>query len=184
MNASSSTFRIYGLIVLCAALVIAVYVWPAHARRAELGARIEESRGRVAQIPAVRGELEQMRATLERLRGTAAQTLKQIPDSPNQFALLDALGPKNSDIVIQEQTFARAVEANGASCMSLPVNLELVGGFADIFDLVRRIETLPRLVVIREMDLSSAEETGNGRVSANLGLDVIYARASGYSQPE
>ncbi|HSH67106.1 MAG TPA: type 4a pilus biogenesis protein PilO, partial [Bacteroidia bacterium] len=70
--------------------------------------------------------------------------------------ILETLGlrPKNSDIVIQEQTFARAVEANGASCMSLPVNLELVGGFADIFDLVRRIETLPRLVVIREMDLS------------------------------
>jgi Tfp pilus assembly protein PilO len=145
------------------------------------GLRREASRleDRVRRDDDGEAELRRLESRLEEVRAEAERRLRVIPAESGVADLIRQLSGLLSTLSIEEReiTTGAATRAEHASLM--PMSVSLTCGFLSVYDVVRWVESLPRLVRVQRLRVTSADrEPGTGGpVEAEILLDVFYAPA-------
>lgn len=160
--------------------VTAFFTWPHYAQASDLSrasALLEEKIGHLEDVEA---DLERRSGELVSLHEQQAIACRTVPDHPDVANLMQHLSIGVDGETVLDQTFTvrgRADRAGDARFEILPLVVELETTFDNIFDVVRRVERLERLVRItsltmtcRDIDFKQARPT----LRAAIGMDVVY----------
>ncbi|MCH2136333.1 MAG: type 4a pilus biogenesis protein PilO [Phycisphaerales bacterium] len=140
---------------------------------------------KIVDLAGAQGTLDE---ATERLRLAGARQVaecRRVPPVADVAGLMQALSLDVDGHEVHDQTFTVADAPSPLSehYESLPLQLEVVGAFEGIWDVLERAETLPRLVRVSGLDISSTarrdESPGTRPLRAVLSLDVVYAPPGG-----
>ena len=132
------------------------------------------------------GAKETLDNATERLRAAGAKQraeCREVPDMADVAALMQALSLEVDGRRVHDQTFTVADAPSELSehYEALPLELEVVGDFNGIWDVLERAELLDRLVRVSGLDITSTarrdDAPGTKPLRAVLSLDVVYAPA-------
>ena len=159
------------------------FTWPQWTIGSTHAHRVDELNRKIVDLAGAKGTLD---AATERLRKAGEQQASQcreVPDTADVATLMQALSLEVDGVRVHDQTFtvADAPWSLSEHYEGLPLELELVGGFDGIWDVLERAESLPRLVRVSGLDIASTARRDDGPgtkpLRAVLSLDVVYAPA-------
>lgn len=169
-----------GGLVLVVALGVGVFIAPGYQRSSRLAHEIDRFQAELKKPnsgPEVIGKLTKQ---LETLRSLSDRRMTPIPQESDVAglmtdlsAMLDSLGLTHREITTGD---SRTLE----EASSMPMTVTLEGPFPSIAEAVRRIESLPRLVRVQRLRVSSnqprrGEFDRSGEVRADVLIEVFYA---------
>lgn len=110
---------------------------------------------------------EAMQRTLTEIRRRLEETLARLPEKPALSAFLrDLTAPEEGEGIVFLSITPRTLEKRG-ELLELPFNLELEGTYQALTRYVARLESLARLVTVRNVVLSDAARKSQ-RLRASL----------------
>lgn len=175
MNALGAQMKYGGLTLIGLAILALLLLWPAWRRAAEVSLEMHEVRGHLERLQGEVASGEAVDARLAILQERQRTALKPIPARADPHGLMQSIIVGLESLPLRESNLSRGSRSVQADTQSLGLKIETSGNFEDVYRLVRHVESLPRLVVIR--DLAMAHEptlAGNGMVKATISLDAFY----------
>lgn len=166
----------YGSTLAAVALLgSCVFVWPSFQRNRVIEANIAQLKDRLETGRTETKLLTEAQARLDGLADRFEHELKPLPDRADLHLLMKVLSEGISDLGLSEKETKVGPESTAGTKYKLELTIETSGDFEELFGLVRHIESLPRLLRIREIKLSSLEENkSTGMVRAMIKLDAFY----------
>lgn len=192
MQVKSSHFLI-GWIAL-AALGGGGFIAKPLSERARLGREIISLQAELAKPADDPEALERLTADLQTLRELGKGRLTPIPVESDIAGLMTAISGTLDELGFQQRDITtRPVKSHG-DAQSLPVTVALDGPFIRIYEAVSRIESLPRLVRIERLRVSTdparrTEVHADGSVHGEFSIEAFFtqetkeAAAPGKDQP-
>lgn len=177
----------YWSLVGTAAAAVALtwtFTWPQWAEGSVKSTTIAELDRKIVDLSGAKDTLD---AATERLRaagGRQRSECREVPDMADVAGLMQALSLEVDGRRVHDQTFTVADAPSELSdhYEALPLELEVVGDFNGIWDVLERAELLERLVRVSGLDITSTarrdDAPGTKPLRAVLSLDVVYAPAS------
>ncbi|MEE2719456.1 MAG: type 4a pilus biogenesis protein PilO [Planctomycetota bacterium] len=160
--------------------VTAFFTWPNYAEAFELSNESRLLEQKIGHLEDVEADLERRSEELVRLHERQAHACRLVPDRPDVADLMQHLSIGVDGETVLDQTFTvrgRGDRAGDARFEILPLVVELETTFDNIFDVIRRVERLERLVRVtsismncRDVDFKNKRPT----VRAAIGMDVVY----------
>jgi Tfp pilus assembly protein PilO len=158
-----------------------VLTWPEWAQGTAMAAQVDELERKIVDLAGAQGTLDEATERL-RLAGSQQETeCRQVPATADVAGLMQALSLDVDGRRVHDQTFTVADAPSSLSehYEALPLQLEVVGGFEGIWDVLEQAESLPRLVRVSGLDITSMarrdDAPGTKPLRAVLSLDVVYA---------
>lgn len=111
---------------------------------------------------------------LRDMRERANEELKEIPASASIPTLYESLTTRINELPLGERSIKGGRDGAVGGTLSHGVDVSTSGEFEGVFELIRHVEELPRLVRVRKVKLKSMDTKGSGRVSASIHLDAYY----------
>lgn len=155
--------------------------WPEWRQGTALAQEVQELERKIIDLAGAQGTLDE---ATERLRVAGARQsaeCRTVPPVADVAGLMQALSLEVDGHRVHDQTFTVADAPSPLSehYEALPLQLEVVGDFNGIWDVLERAESLPRLVRVSGLDITSTarrdESPGTRPLRAVLALDVVYA---------
>jgi Tfp pilus assembly protein PilO len=128
---------------------------------------LRQSEDRTRSLPTVAADVKQLRQQLSESR--------QLPPQQELPQFLKDIAGIGQDCSLHAFSFKQGMPAHGDLYCELPITLSFDGDFVDAFNFLRRAETMPRLVRVRELNIR-AKDSASGRVDVQLSMNV-YASA-------
>ena len=166
----------YGSTLAAVALLgSCVFVWPSCQRNRRVEAEVAQLQHRLETGRTEMNLLVEAQARLDDLADRFESELKPLPDRADLHLLMKALSEGISELGLSEKETKVGPESAAGTKYTLELTIETSGDFQQLFGLVDHIESLPRLLRIREIKLSSLEEKAStGMVRAMIKLDAFY----------
>lgn len=166
-----------GLAALAALCVLAEAL-PTWRRLGRLGARCEAARTELLLVGDRPKELARQGEELNKVKQFVRKHVKPIPKDSDVAGLVRSLSELMDSEGISRREIATGVEARGESARTLPLTLKMRGSFASVCAVIDRIESLPRMVRLRRVELRLDGEPGAGEgvVAASLLVELVYAK--------
>lgn len=152
-------------------------VRPAYHTRAEVLAQVQDLKSRVAQA---KDDHDALTAALDRyasLQDRLEQETKPIPDSGDVAGVISGISSDIRDLNLSGAKINRGKDSAIGSTASSGLLIETTGRFDVVMELLHRIETLPRLVLISSLMAQNVNQEA-GEVRATIGLDAYYRIAA------
>ncbi len=155
------------LVVLGMATLL--YVWPAHrqlnaaiAHQSEILASLD-SAGQIVE------ETNALQTQIKNLEVRQTQEMKPVPERADLPGLIQSITHDISTLPLEGSNINRSRDTTIDRNRSLGLSIETSGTFEGVFDLLHRIEGLPRLIRINELTIQSASAAGrSGRKTSLL----------------
>ena len=180
-GAGRSSSRAVSALVLMGALVL-LYGWNSLllAPKAKAKAEVAE------QVAASHQQEEDLRRNLAELKKLANDTKAReaeltrlgrlIPADPDVAGAILTLNETAHQAQVAWSSFVPSPPSAGAGGMSISINMKVAGSFGQIFDYLRRLELLDRLVVVDSITLTGgATGTGPREISADVKARMFSA---------
>ncbi len=183
MSAPKTGTLAAGLAALGALGVFGV-VWPQVSSIRALIAERSELQERIGRRDDGAAALERLQDELESQRARAAAYVTPIPEFADTASLIRAISRRLDALGMREREITTGAPTKHDMVSVMPMSVTLRGDFLSIYEAVRWIESLPRLVRVdrlkikHEKGATSAEGLA-GRVEAEILLQVFFAPASG-----
>lgn len=152
--------------------------WPANRRVAAAQTALNETRQRLALAGDDADRLLAAQARLERLLERGMSEIREIPAGPDLPGLMERISQTIASLPLEGQTFTRGGETTIGTRVGVGLNVETAGRFDGVFELLRRVEALPRLVRVREVRVQRPAKDALGRIEATVSLEAFYDRAT------
>jgi len=155
--------------------------WPEWTQGTAMATEVTELERKIVDLAGAQDTLD---AATERLRIAGARQgaeCREVPPIADVAGLMQALSLEVDGRRVHDQTFtvADAPSALSEHYEALPLQLEVVGEFDGIWDVLEQAESLPRLVRVSGLDITSTarqdDAPGTKPLRAVLALDVVYA---------
>lgn len=166
----------YGLaMIVIVSLAALTFVWPisrgvlaADARIAKLQLELEQSGNAMDEIVA-------MQNRVQRVQDRLTTELKAIPNHADLPGLMKSITSDIAELPLNGSNVNRSRDTSINSDRSLGLIIETDGSFEGIFRLIQRLEELPRLIRINELNVRSdpTPDTENA-VSASVDISAFY----------
>ncbi len=177
----------YGSILVgVAAASYLLLVRPAYHTRGAVLAQVQDLNARVEQA---QDDYDARDLALKRyasLQRRLQQETKPIPDSGDVAGVISGISSDIRDLDLSGAKINRGKESAVGSTASSGLLIETTGRFDVVMELLRRIESLPRLVLISSLAAQNVNQK-TGEVRATIGLDAYYriaaANASASAEP-
>lgn len=164
----------YGSIVVgAAAASYFLLVRPAYHTRSAVLAQVEDLNARVAQGQDDHDARDRALHRLTSLQQRLDQETKPIPDSGDVAGVISGISSDIRELDLSGAKINRGKDSALGSTASSGLLIETTGRFDVVMELLRRIEVLPRLVLISSLTAQSVNQT-TGEVKATIGLDAYY----------
>lgn len=127
--------------------------------------------------------IQLLRERLDLLERVGDDRITPIPDQPDLAGLMRRMSAMFEESGIEPPQLTTGVPQPDNGAMSMPMTVVATGNFVAITEAVRSIESLPRLVRVRRVRLSTESNTRRGPIDrdaivrADLLLDVFYGTA-------
>lgn len=168
----------YGGILLAAALAsYLTLVRPAYQQRSRIIAEVGALSRRVAQGTEDHAARDRARRRLAAIETRLREETRAIPDSSDVAGVISGISSDIRDLNLGSAKLNRGKETAQGSTATSGLLIETTGRFDVVIELLRRIESLPRLVRISSLTAKSVSPE-TGEVQATIGLDACYRIAS------
>lgn len=174
--------------VLLIVIMLAVLIYPSFNKLGDLDSQIAQAS---TEVSAARSLLAQRQA----IKGRAAQTdvkwltlLNQIPDNPDLPALIIELQDAAFDSGVQLIAVTPAATANMGSFTAVPIQITVLGTWADTVDYLQRLPKLSRALRILQLTANVTTNANQASVqnaqlpdyfeTSSLGLEAYMIPAS------
>jgi len=178
------------------ALAMVFLVLPNYREARAVRAQAEDLRARSATLNVRQQAVERLAEEVRLAKEHAASDLKIIPESADIAGLIRKLSDSIDGVNVVDQTFTagtpgEAIIGGNSTAMSLPVSADMRATFESVMALIRKAESMERLVRVSSVQLACKREepkagvgAPNSRSSeygspvplltASVGLEVIY----------
>lgn len=155
------------------ALYAGVVWWPQKHHIAELQEQIAEAEDQLGVARGQTDALARLARDVDQLRRQVTQNHKTIPARADMGELIRQLSLQIDRAQLAGQNITTEPAEPADDAMALPVVLTFEGSGAAVFDLVDRIENMPRLMQVQSLRLHS-EDPAAGRVRGALHLRTYF----------
>jgi Tfp pilus assembly protein PilO len=164
-----------------AAMLTWLFTWPQWQEGSAKLAQVVELERKIVDLAGAKETLDLATDRLRLAGERQSRECRKVPATADIAGLMQALSMVVDGRRVHDQTFtvADAPSELVGRYESLPLQLEVVGGFDEIWDVLEKAESIPRLVRVSGLDISTTargnEAPGTQPLRAVLALDVVYA---------
>jgi len=154
-------------------------IWPGASSISSLREESSRLRQRIERGGDGAAELRRLEQRLVEIKEEADERLRSIPDESGVADLIRQLSGLLGTLSIEEREVTTGAPSAGERASSMPMTVSLRSGFLSVYDVIRWVESLPRLVRVQRIrvDSASREPTPDATVEAEILLEVFYAPA-------
>lgn len=177
-----------GFVVLV--LGFGLLVWPALSKTNEITARIADLDHKNRTLDTRTEQIKELTKNVDDAEVEASRALKRIPNSPEIADLMRQLSMPVDGYYVADQTFtARGSKPAAAdedmTARALPVTVTMTAHYDAVLEILRRAESMDRLVrvasvrVNRDPERSNIETDDDAMLIATIDLEAIYQPLDG-----
>lgn len=182
-----------GAMLAVSGAAVGLIIWPNHAQANRIAHRLHDLEGKAATFKFQKEQLAKLTEEVDHARDRMKVGFKSVPISPEVADLMRRLSSGVDGLHVKDQTFTAgqptdAVVGKEWSTLAQPLRVEMVGSFSSIFNLVKSVEGLDRLVRVttvriaaERIEENAARRAGKpvvtdepGWLTATIGLEVIF----------
>jgi len=152
-------------------------VRPAYHTRRTVLAQVQDLKSRVALAQTDYDARDMARNRRAALQQRLEQETKPIPDSGDVAGVISGISSDIRELDLSGAKINRGKDSAVGSTASSGLLIETTGRFDVVVELLRRIESLPRLVLISSLAAQNVNQK-TGEVKATIGLDAYYRIAA------
>ena len=168
-----------------AAAASALFIWPNYREARAVRLQVAELQGRVSALGSRTKAVERLAEDLHAARMRVQHDLKVIPETADIAGLIRKLSDTIDAVNVVEQTFTagtpgEAIIGGDSPAMMMPVTADMRATFESVLALIRKAETMGRLVRVSSVRLLCKREeqkTDVPLLHASVGLEVVYEPA-------
>jgi len=170
----------YGMTMLViVGMAALIFVWPIHRRIAAQNNQLQTLHMQLNKTDELLKRItladQDVHAAIERKE----TELKEIPKQPDLPGLIHAITSSIADLPLQGSNVNRAHSGSLDRDRAFGLVIETGGQFSGVFDLIRSIEQLPRLIRINELTVRTDENSEDpSLVTASIDISAFYEPAS------
>lgn len=179
------TLFVIGWVALTSVGVLALVAPPA-AARAKLGREIQSLETELAKPADGPEVIDRLSNDLGKLRDFGEGRMTPIPTDSDVAGLMGMLGGTLTDLGLNQRDITTRPPKSFGDATSLPVTVVLNGPFTSIHEAITRIESMPRLVRVERLRITSESEResrasesseggAEGVVRAEFSIDAFYS---------
>ena len=165
-----------------AATASLLFIWPNYREARTVRLQVAELQGRVTMLESRSKEVERLAEHLQAARQRVQSDLKLIPENADIAGLIRKLSDTIDAVNVVEQTFTagtpgEAIIGGDSSVMAMPLAADMRATFESVIALVRKAETMGRLVRVSSVRLlckRDEQKTDVPLLNASIGLEVVY----------
>jgi len=172
MRGEARASRLMWIVLPLMAVVGAVAWWPLHRQNQALGQRIEQTKRELADARRTAERHERLSEQIERMRSRLRDDRQHIPQNPKLTELFASLTGAIEQLGLRDPDLSSGSIVNRPHVRAMPIRLTFRGSAVQAFNLLRRIEDMPRLIqptsLVMEAPNQAAEESDGVRVDLRL----------------
>ena len=164
------------LLVLVGVMVGAYYVVlkPMDAKIAGFKESSVKNYETLAKLEKVKAEFPDFEARIEQLNRANAIFEEKLPDRGEVEAILLEIHKIVSSEGLTTRQFVPDKTIKAAQYEELPIKIEIEGDFDGYYNLIKRIEELPRITRMSEMRVKKTNNEASGQVRTELRLSIFF----------
>lgn len=185
----------YGsLLLVFAGAAVALGVWPAHQNVRELEEGLEQLEHQAEQLGAYSAHVQEARSKLDAVRERRFRELKPIPDHADLPGLVTSITAASAELALNGSDVNGGSHSSAGRDLNLSLVVETTGSFDAVFELIQRIESLPRLICIDEVmvrepasgskRLNAPRPESGEQVQATVSLKAYYENSRSLASAE
>jgi len=175
MKINRSTAKMWGALAGLIVLFVAAVLVPFGIRDARLQTRIDAARAELGITEVDNAGLAELYTEVKGLREQIAGRGQSIPDEDEISLVLHDLSELINAPGVTGQEIVTEKNGHFLDYNILPVKIQFNAPFATAFDMVRRIETLSRVVRIDRLEIEAEPDYPRQPLVVNLDLSAFYA---------
>ena len=180
-----------GTLTVCVivALAVMLFIWPNYREAKTVRAQVADLRARASTLLAREKAVERLAGDVHTAREHIVSDLKVIPETADVAGLIRKLSDAIDGVNVLDQTFTAGTpsaalagaSAGGAHAMATPVAADMRATFDSVFALLRKAESMDRLVRVASVRLLCKRDDQKGAktsdvpvLAASVSLEVVF----------
>jgi len=166
----------YGIgMLVIVGMAALIFIWPIHRRIAARGAQLYSLQAQLGKTDELLAQITKSDQGVRVAVRRKEKELKDIPKAPDLPGLIHAITSSIASLPLQGSNVNRAHSGSLDRDRSFGLVIETGGKFSGVFDLIRSIEQLPRLVRINELTVRTDKNADDpSLVTASIDISAFY----------
>ncbi|MHC4618306.1 MAG: type IV pilus inner membrane component PilO [Planctomycetota bacterium] len=161
------------LLVAVAYIAYRFMIKPANKNLAEQKAKVEAKAARLAEFEQATAAAEGLSKQLAQLQDAVAFFESKLPPSSEIDKVLRDVTIIMEEKGLRSKRVLRLKEKNNSGYIEQPLKMELVGNFTSFYSFLLELETLPRIMKIRELELKKKAKE-EGQIATNFIVSIFF----------
>lgn len=168
-----------GILLIIVAVISVVYwyfFWsPRHEELQNAENKLRQQEAKIREYEAVAAELPKFEKEFKRLEREFQLVARKLPKDKEIPALIDGVYSEIAASNLESIIFAPKPQVTKEIYAEIPIEMEVIGTYFNLADFFDRISRLPRIVNVRDLQLTRNNIRG-GTVILNVKFDVVTFR--------
>jgi type IV pilus assembly protein PilO len=172
----NSGLRKLVLFVLLSGVVCIAYKYmikPANRRATEQKTRVQSKMAKLTEFEKASAKAENLSKQLGELEEAIEFFESKLPPTSEIDKVLQDITVIGEKQGLKSKRVVTLKNKNNSGYIEQPLRMELVGDFNSFYSFLLELETLPRIMKIRELDLKK-QAKGEGEITANFIVSVFF----------
>lgn len=150
---------------------------PANARLAESKGRVDEKLAQLAKFQEASSAAEDLTKQLDQLKEAMEFFESKLPPKSQIHEVLEQVTVIAQKQGLKPKTIRTLEKKNNSGYIEQPLKMTLEGDFGSFYSFLLELEKLPRIMKIRELELSKYNES-NGEITADFIVSIFFQNMS------
>lgn len=175
-----------GLIVVICSVYWYFFWSPKSEELNSIRAELQKEEMKLNEYQAIARELPRFEQEFKKLNKEFEESARKLPEEKEIPSLIDAIYKEVSGSGLESNTFAPKVEVKKNIYAEIPIEMKVFGSYYDLANFFDRVSRLPRIVNIRDLNLSREQKKGGDStlLTANFITVTFRLLPPGSTQPE
>jgi len=151
---------------------------PANKHLAESKARVEAKMAKLAEFEKATAAAEDLTKQLTQLQEAIAFFESRLPPTSKIHEVLQQVTLIAQKEGLKPKTIRTLAKKNNSGYVEQPLRMELTGNFKAFYSFLLELEKLPRIMKIRELDISKMNND-EGQISADFIVSIFFQNETG-----
>ena len=170
---------VFFLLLVGVAVVSYQYmIKPANARLAESKERVNAKLGQLAKFQEASTAADDLTKQLDQLKEAMEFFESKLPPKSQIHEVLEQVTVIAQRQGLKPKTIRTLEKKNNSGYIEQPLKMELEGNFDSFYCFLLELEKLPRIVKIRELELSKQNQS-NGAITADFIVSIFFQHMNG-----
>ncbi len=175
MTVMHARIKYAAIMILIIALAALTFVWPIRSKVISANLRLAKLQSELDQSDVTLQKIEFIQQQLIAVKQRQIDEMKLMPPSADLPGLIKDITRNVADLPLQGSNVNRSRDVSLNRDQSLGLVIQTEGEFAGVFELMRRIERLPRLIRINEITVKHEPTSDDdAAVTASIDISAFY----------